>query len=331
MASIRGMGRKSLAVLLACLLTPAGKACCITYADVAMHLAMETAIIFWDEERKIEHFIRRAEFKGHAKDFGFIFPSPTQPFRIAVADEDVFAELEHLKPPPRSFGCMRAQTEAAGADNIEILEEKIVGDFKATVFRAKDGSAITKWLTGQGHKLRPTMTPWFDHYATKDWVFTALKYLGRQGKTPTRALCISFEAQEPFYPFKMPSDTFDPKTYRPIDLYFLSQRQVDATLTGGAGWKGEKIWTRKLTSHDRASLETATLADRSRLEIPAELTLTRFRNTPAADVFEEDIVFRPSRSYTGWWVALAAVALVLLIWRGVRHRRSSSAATAPEA
>lgn len=175
--------------------TSIGQACRITFADFAMRLAAETAIIVWDEEKKIEHFIRRADFIGKAKDFGFIFPSPTQPFRITVANEDTFAKLETHRPT--GIGCaLKAEPAAdAVAGAVAVLEEKMVGDFKATVFRAQDGAAITKWLADQGHRMRPAMTPWFDHYAQKSWVFTALKYTGRQGRTPTKALCISFNAR----------------------------------------------------------------------------------------------------------------------------------------
>ncbi|MBX7134932.1 MAG: DUF2330 domain-containing protein [Fimbriimonadaceae bacterium] len=113
--------------------------CCITFGNVAMQLSLETAIIIWDDRQKVEHFIRRAEFRGNAKDFGFIFPSPTQPFRIAVADADAFAHLEMMRPRPAfSIGCSKGEDAAAGGDSVEILEEKMVGDFKATVFRAKD-------------------------------------------------------------------------------------------------------------------------------------------------------------------------------------------------
>jgi len=299
-----------------------GQGCCITFDDQSMQLALETAIVVWDAERKVEHFIRRADFIGKAKDFGFIFPSPTQPFRIAVANEGAFVALEQFRPRAPGIGC--SKEEPAGAtDAVEVLEEKRVGDFKATVFRAKDGAAITNWLKAQGHRTRPAMTPWFDHYAKKDWVFTALKYQGKNGPTPTKALCISFKANEPFYPFKMPSDTFAPEAYRRIDLYVLSQTEMDASLTGGSGWKGERVWSTDLPHYAAVSLNKGLLSDSSALEIPNRLALTRFRNTPEAHVFDEDIVFRPSQSYAPFWIGGAVVAVVLLVWRSRRRKLAS--------
>ncbi|MBX7134933.1 MAG: hypothetical protein K1X67_19880 [Fimbriimonadaceae bacterium] len=175
--------------------------------------------------------------------------------------------------------------------------------------------------------MRPAMTPWFEHYASKSWVFTALKFQGKKEKTPTKALCISFKADEPFYPFKMPSDTYAEDTYRPIDLYVLSQSEMDASLTGGSAWRGERMWTKALEKPAVAYWKSRFLADGSDLEMPATLSLTRFRNVPEANVYSQDIVFRPSRSYTLVWTGAGVAAVALLVWR--RHTKRTGKAPPP--
>ena len=55
-------------------------ACAPVYPKgVHVHIAEESAVIIWDAESKIQHFIRRATFSTPTKDFGFLVPTPSQP------------------------------------------------------------------------------------------------------------------------------------------------------------------------------------------------------------------------------------------------------------
>lgn len=264
-------------------MAPHADPCCVTFAEHSMHLAWETALVIWDKEKGVEHFIRKAEFEGNAKDFGFIFPSPTEPFRLAVADQEVFGRLDAYSPIVYKSGV---------EGDIEILQQKKVGDFDATVLRAKDGAAMSKWLKKQGHRMRPAMTPWFDHYAKQGWVFTALKYKGRREVTPTKALCISFKTSTPHYPYKMPSDTWEKGHHRTLDLFVLSQSGMKGVYTSGKEWETKKSWDAGLSESDRLHFETNLLVDHKRLELPKRLVITRFVNTASANHYEHDLLFR---------------------------------------
>ncbi|MBX7131422.1 MAG: DUF2330 domain-containing protein [Fimbriimonadaceae bacterium] len=259
-------------------------ACCLTYAEHAMILARETALVIWDKEKGVEHFIRKAEFEGNARDFGFIFPSPTEPFRLAVANSEVFGRLDHHYSPE--------MYKSAESDDVEILQKKKLGDFDATVIRAKDGKAMSRWLKKQGHRLRPSMTPWFEHYAKKGWVFTALKYQGRRDFTPTKALCISFKAKVPFYPFKMPTDTWPKGHHRELDLFVLSDAEVRGSYTSGKDWETKKKWSATLAASDRGFLERDLLVNDKPLQLPRNLVLTRFVNAVEATDYGHDLVFQ---------------------------------------
>src|ERR1041385_8881603 len=58
----------------------------------------EAAVIIWDAERRVEHFVRRASFEGNGGDFGFLVPSPSAP-QLAEARDDVFVQLEERIRP----------------------------------------------------------------------------------------------------------------------------------------------------------------------------------------------------------------------------------------
>jgi len=279
---------KTLLVIVACGSATRLPACCMSYGARPITLARETALIIWDAEKGVEHFIRKAEFTGDAADFGFIFPSPTQPFRLAEANDAAFYWLEALRPYDR-FSDSKSEDSKAGG--IEILEEREVGDFDATVLRATDGRAMAAWLKKNGHRLRPAMTPWFDHYAKRQWVFTALKYKGRRGAIPTKALCISFKTEKPHYPYKMPSDTWGAEHFRPLDLYVLSKTEMSGHHTGGEAWPAERSWTTEVPAAERDRLERTLVMDRKALDLPKNLVLTRFQNTPAARRYDQDVVF----------------------------------------
>ena len=69
--------------------TTAHSCCAVSRAIHKIVNADQTVIILWDAKSKIQHFIRKASFKGDgaAEDFGFIVPSPSQPELDESGDE----------------------------------------------------------------------------------------------------------------------------------------------------------------------------------------------------------------------------------------------------
>ncbi len=200
----------------------------MAFGDQPVALTGENAIIIWDSDKKKQHFIRQASFDGEAKDFGFIVPTPTVP-EVKVADEKAFEILQNLAYRDRNFDAVAAGTVTSSApkSSVEVIDLFQVGDYSAAIIKANDGADLNDWLAKNGYHSRPAMKPWLDHYAKKGWVFTALKFTRKPGEsTPeTTALRISFDAEKPFYPYKMPDDTWPKGHISPAQALFPLQKQ----------------------------------------------------------------------------------------------------------
>ncbi|MCE9533607.1 MAG: DUF2330 domain-containing protein, partial [Planctomycetes bacterium] len=108
----------ALAVTIVAVSLPTSDACApAPPRNVIVEIASESAIIVWDSQNKMQHFIRRAAFNAKGtgeepvKDFGFIVPTPTQP-TLEEADDKAFSELATItapktetKPRPSGGGC----------------------------------------------------------------------------------------------------------------------------------------------------------------------------------------------------------------------------------
>src|SRR5689334_6263275 len=66
---------------------------CAIAPRLGQHVAIsdETAIIVWEAEQQLEHFIRSATFETDAKDFGFLVPTPSQP-TLHEVDQQAFTD-----------------------------------------------------------------------------------------------------------------------------------------------------------------------------------------------------------------------------------------------
>jgi hypothetical protein len=97
----------------------------------------EEAIILHDGAT--EHFVRRADFRTDAKEFGFLVPTPARP-ELGEADDSVFDLLHRTTLPRREFsgithkvvrkGIFDGKAASAPARRAPlVLEEKTVAGF----------------------------------------------------------------------------------------------------------------------------------------------------------------------------------------------------------
>lgn len=312
--------------------------CCIAYESTPMHLANEKVVIVWDSQKKRQHFVRQASFEGEADDFGFIVPTPTVP-EVAEADAEVFDRLgEYVQEQKERERRSKWPTEGADAmpaSSAEVIDVIQVGDYQATIIKADNGADMTAWLEENDYTTRPAMEPWLDHYAQKGWIFTALKFIRpEEATTPeTTALRLSFDAEEPHYPYKMPTDTWPEEHIRPLALYFISDGPAKAEYTELArSWEADLNWTGAMDDDVRG--DVARLIGLEGKDLPLRPTLTSFINRKNDEGYDHDLHFSVSplgpMNGSSQWIMLALGAAAMGgAWWMVR-RRGSRAETASE-
>src|ERR1019366_1800467 len=94
----------------------------------------QTNIIIWDTTHRTEHFIRNANFRSGADNFGFIAPTPGKP-HLNEASNQAFYTLANLAPVSSfAAGGMRGGGfgEAARSASVQVIQEADVAGFHAT-------------------------------------------------------------------------------------------------------------------------------------------------------------------------------------------------------
>ncbi len=236
-----------LAVMLGCAPAP--------HAGELVTIADEQAVIVWNEQTKVEHFIRRARFSTAAKDFGFLVPTPAKP-TLAAVDDSIFHRLiAATKPEERtetglrldpSLAClpMRAYTSAAPeAQHVAVLELARVAGYDAAVLAADDATALQKWLDDHGYPASEALKSWLDVYVKQKWIVTAFKIArGAEGDVGTSAVRMTFASDKPFYPYREPENQNGPS--RVLEVFLVSatrmQGWVDST-----SWAAKELYARK--------------------------------------------------------------------------------------
>ena len=228
----------------------------------------ESALIVWDPATKTEHFVRRARFDTTSEDFGFLVPTPTQP-ELGEADDRVFHRLGRLTAPRYvyeqrvktvfGFGDLNrgptAMAPNAMPDSVEVLEQKQVAGLDATVVRADDAQALAEWLDKHGYEQRPALTEWLQWYVDHKWIITAFKMAkGDRQEFQSKSLRMTFQAEQPFYPYREPADMRKKNAQgaRTLRVYFLSDQKYSGTLGADGHWPGTTVWANGIggSNHD---------------------------------------------------------------------------------
>ena len=253
----------------ACVPSPPANGCAIPWPrDQGVTVDSEDALIVWDEATKTEHFIRRANFRTAAKEFGFLVPTPTQP-ELAEANDSIFAALADATKPRVIYQTVKqtmqrnAKTAMAGAapdrappmGRVDVLETKKVAGFDAAVLKANDPKALRDWLDTNGYDARKELVEWFKWYTDHEWIITAFK-LSKDGSLANqltgRTVRMTFKAERPFYPYREPADMRAVKPdagQRMLKVYFLSDKRYEGTLGDAGQWPGQPAWSNAIPVH----------------------------------------------------------------------------------
>jgi hypothetical protein len=255
-----------------------------------IQIADETAIIAWDAEKHVEHFVRRASFRTQGKDFGFLVPTPSRP-ELAEVPDTLFWDLERLTAPrvevrrhftgidfmPFLLGLTLVSSRSAApmveatADPVRVLDEKRVGGYDAVVLEADDPKALADWLDGHGYDRRPTLVDWLASYVERKWKITAFKIAPPEiGAVQTAAVRMSFSAERPFFPYREPADQraigAEPLTRRRLRIFYLGSERSEAAIGTNGKWPGITKWAAEV---DGAAIPEPSFGLRSKVWLTA--------------------------------------------------------------
>ena len=250
------------------------------HAGEDVDIVEESAVIEWDPATKTEHFIRRATFKGTARDFGFLVPTPTVP-TLTEASDTIFTTLADktmrrtVQTTSRRveftpllmlyFGVRKGVETTAGRPPVEVLSVQKLAGYEASVLDATDAAALQKWLADHGYAATPDLTAWLDAYVKKGWKITAFKVDKSQNETAqTAAVKMSFTTDRPFFPYREPASQKDLPydAVRSLRIFFIGPERVAGTIGDGTFWPGVLTWS---NSYDSPAKRLTTFVDTSRI------------------------------------------------------------------
>ena len=209
----------------------------------------QRAFITWDQERGLESFTVQPEFKGDAKDFGMVIPTPARPklqdmprdFFSALSRFTVLAPLDTSKfrmpvQSARVAPSVQAESTAEARrtpPQVKILERGMVGSLDYKILEA-DGSsqALFSWLREHKYSYRGNEAI-IQEYVKKRWLFTVMKIDSRNMKkraeggflgevTPTR---FTFAVKKPIYPLRITQVSVIDGT--DVQLFVLARKKMD--------------------------------------------------------------------------------------------------------
>lgn len=287
----------SSSVLLAC--------CAVSSPGRVVVNADQTVLMIWNAKLKMQHFIRQASFKSDASDVGFLVPSPAKP-ELAETDQAVFDTLKMITAPPPPKGEFGGGGGgfggglALGPKPVQIIEQKRVAGFDATVLKADSGESLVEWLKKNGYDYSPAVAAWAKPYITEKWFFTALKVAPKDeaakkqaGELQSPGLRISFKTEQPLFPYREPKTAPHAnaltKKARTLQIFFIAEAQYAGALGESENWSGKTVWSDKLSS-DQVQKLTDQLKSPA-IEFPAEPWLTEFRDSWEYDRAKSDLRF----------------------------------------
>lgn len=216
----------------------------------------EEALVVWDPTAHTEHFVRRADFRGVSRDFGFLVPTPSRP-TIDDVDDGIFRrlfDLYHTDPPvARSAdGLGGGRLRGLSEGSVAVVEQLRVAGMQATVLEATSATALDAWLGEHGYPSSPELATWLGPYVAQHWYVTAFRvdpgeHAGRA--FGTRAVRMSFTTDRPFFPYSEPQVTG--ARPRPFRVSVVAPHRMDAQLDGApwrvrAGYAGHPLRLRPI-------------------------------------------------------------------------------------
>lgn len=286
--------------------TQGAQACCAVAAQgVPIVNADQTAIIWWDKANQMEHFIRKASFRGGGASIGFLVPTPSRP-QLEESGNEAFRDLANITAPKASggggfpFGCSVAAPSNRMA-GVRVVEEKSVAGFDAVVLAADSGKELIEWLRQRDYAFTPEAAAWAQPYLTAGWHITAMKVTKdkearAKSEVSAAALRISFKTDRPIFPYREP-DSRDGAArlgvgHRLLRIYFVAESRYEGRFSPEQRWTGKTRYSQPLQRDQRTDLLRHLKLPES--TAPSQAWLTEFEDAWPYGKAPGDVYFSPS-------------------------------------
>ena len=283
--------------------------------------------------------MRTVTFESKAKDFGFLIPTPTVP-EIKDADAEVFDTLSLIVAESHRSRQSDGMVGAAASKGVDVLAVQKAAGLVATTLRADTGEALAEWMRANGYPMTEGVAAWAKPYLDKKWPMTTFKVDpdAKNDEAPTRALRMSFKADEPFYPYRgyQTGETGKSVPERRLLLYVLSSTPM-VGVKGGSDWDGP---SRETVPTGLTDKDLDKLAKQSGLAKGSFRGLTRlssFTESVPAGHRTKDLTFQTDPNFAMATGAVrtfaigggATLAVVATVWLSLRARRPAPHPAAP--
>ena len=136
--------------------------------------------VFVAYENGTETVILKPEWQGDAKSFGMVYPVPSKP-TIKAGPTNLFNELDEatnpwVQSPPIMYAQGGVAEVKAATAPVTVVEQSEIAEYKVTVLKATNATALTSWLKKNGYNYGKEDTDKVQYYVDKgDFYFIALK------------------------------------------------------------------------------------------------------------------------------------------------------------
>ncbi|MBM3234125.1 DUF2330 domain-containing protein, partial [Candidatus Pacearchaeota archaeon] len=138
----------------------------------------QQAVIF--HEDNTETMIVTSDFKGNAKNFAWIIPTPTKP-QVTKASEEVFTNIQKLTQPEYDYGyslgnvMMAATAERLEYGGVVVISQQQVDYYDVTTLLATNTQDLVNWFNENNYTYPEEYSYVLKSYIDKGWFFTAVK------------------------------------------------------------------------------------------------------------------------------------------------------------
>ncbi len=255
----------------------------------------QTDLVIWNQNTKIEHFVRTASFATDAESFDFIAPTPSKP-ELEQVDRKVFSILERYIPKPPAIAALGGGAASGGPATrsgpppVTVVQVKSVGSFEATTLKATDSRALQSWLRLRGYKFSPDQSVWLSHYVKKGWFLTAFKYVAEAKPLNAEAIRMSFKTSVPFCPYYVPPTNLQ-GAFAPLRIFVITDGLIEATVGKSKAWEYDHNIVTPFRSSDRAPMmRTLKLGLQ---DLPQKGVVTYYGRAKFDSAQKDDLFFRP--------------------------------------